>query len=138
MTISDQQDKIGVGWDVALVDLVLLTSIVVTGQRFVGPQVIAHYNPGLIKFRGTGTVKTLGYKSIKWLEGILTYDQWAYLSSTYCSNGISGLVTVYTNLGTSSYVRLNGIMVLPVPDTMQAKNWYTSAPVTIGRLQPAA
>ncbi len=138
MTIADQLDAIGAGWNVAEMSLTLLTSISVGGQKVFGPQVIPHYNPGLIKFKGTGLVKTLGYKSVRWLEGILTYDQWAYFSSTYCDNGLSGKVTVLTNLGTSSYVRLNAIMVLPVPDTMQAKNWYTAAPIMLTRLVPAS
>jgi len=138
MAISDQLDAIGVGWNVAQMSLTLLTSISVGGQKIFGPKVIPQYNPGLIKFKGTGLVKTIGYKSVKWMFGVLYYDQWAYFSSTYCDNGLSGKVTVYTNLGTSTYVRLNGIMVLPSPDTMQSNNWYVKAPVMITRLQPAS
>lgn len=138
MTISDQQDAIGVGWDVPLVSLTLLTSISVNGRKLFGPAVIAHYDPGIIKIQGDGQVKTLGYKSVKWTFGVLLYDQWAYLSSTYCSGGLSGKVTVLTNLGTATYTRLNAIMILPVPDKMQATNWYKNAPVELTRLAPAA
>lgn len=138
MTLSDQQDKIGVGWDVVLGSLTLLTSITVGSSKIFGPEVIRHYNPGIYKIQGDGIVKTLGYKSVKWVFGILPYDQWAYLSTTYCGGGVSGKVTVYTNLGTATYTRLNAIMILPVPDTMQGKNWYQNAPVELTRLAPAA
>lgn len=138
MTISDQQDKIAAGWDVVSGSLTLLTSISVSGQPIFGPEVIRHYNPGIYKIQGNGLVKTIGYKSVKWHFGILTYDQWAYLSTTYCSGGYSGKVTVSTNLGTSTYVRMNAILILPVPDTLQGKNWYQNADVELTRFAPAA
>jgi hypothetical protein len=138
MTIADQQDAIGVGWNVPLISLTLFTSILPTSDsmRFVGPEVTRHYNPGLIKITGTGKVKTLGYPSTKWLEGILTYLGYAYLSTTYCSGGLSGYVTVYTTLGTPTYVRRNAILILDAPDSYQGVNWYKTAPVHITRIQP--
>jgi hypothetical protein len=140
VTLSSQQDAIGVGWDVAQDSLTLLTSILPTGDsmKLVGPEVVPHFNPGLIKITGNGFVKTTGYKSVKWVEGILTYLGYAYLSATYCNNGLSGPVTVYTNLGTPTYVRVNAIMILDAPDSYQAENWYKRAPVHITRIRPAS
>lgn len=140
MTIADQQDAIGVGRNVPLISLTLLTSILPPGDsmRLVGPEVTRHYNPGLIKITGSGHVKTLGYKSTKWLEGILTYLGYAYLSTTYCGGGLSGDITVYTTLGTPTYVRMNAIMILDAPDSYQGINWYKSAPVHITRIQPTS
>lgn len=140
MTLSDQQDAIAAGWDVPLLSLTLFTSILPTSDsmKFVGPEVTPHYNPGLIKITGSGFVKTLGYKSTKWMEGILTYLGYAYLSNTYCSGGLSGKITVYTTLGSPTYVRVNAIMILDAPDSYQAQNWFKKAPVHITRIKPAS
>lgn len=138
MTLSDQADRIGVGWDVAFGSLTVLTSIVVSGQPIFGPEVIPHYSPGIYKFQGNGLVKTLGYQTVQWMFGILTYAQYAYLSTTYCGGGFSGKVTVWTNLGTPTYVRVNAIMVLPDQKNLQALNWYKKSAVDLTRIQPAA
>lgn len=138
MTIADQADKIGVGWDQPLISLTLLTSITVGSSKIFGPEVIPHYSPGIYKIQGNGLVKTLGYQTVKWMFGILPYDQYAYLSTTYCGGGFSGKVTVYTNLGTPTYVRVNAIMILPNQQDLQAQNWYKRAAVDLTRIQPAA
>ena len=136
---SDQLDAIGAGWNVPLISLTLLTSITPPGDSMplAGPEVVPHYDPGLIKITGSGFVKTVGFQKVDWIEGILTYLGWPYLSATYCNNGLSGPVTVYTNLGSPTYVRVNAILVIDAPNSMQSGNWYKKAPVHITRIKPA-
>jgi hypothetical protein len=126
------------GYNVAQGSLALITSITPGGdEAFSMPLVWPLYNPGETKARLSGTLYSSGYASIEWRFGRLTFLQWDYLSSTYCSGGLSGLVTVYTTLNNkSTYVRRNAIMTLKKPNELTSEGyWYTRAPVLFTKLE---
>lgn len=127
--------KIGVGYNVALGSLVDISSITPSGDMpFASPEVLPHFDPGLENVRGDGLTSYSGFQKISWSFGFLTYPQWVYLSSTYCNNSLSGKVTIYTTLATLSFVRMNAILILPKPTSLQAENWYKKASVDFTRL----
>lgn len=139
MTMTDELYALAAGYDVVIGSLVKLTTIIPSSDvAFAGPAGIAHYDPGLVKIQGDGEVRLVGFAKVTWLEGILTFPQYTYLSANYCNNGLSGPVTIYTTLGGVSYVRMNAIMTLRKPAEMQAQFWYKGASIDFTRLRPAA
>lgn len=121
---------IGAGYNVPLVSLTDIESIVVSSQVFAGPKVLPLYDDGEEKMRFNRQLFDGGYPSIDWEFGILYYPQRDYLSSTYCSGGRSGLVTIYTTLGSSTFVRVNAVMWIPKKIMMSAEYWFTKARIT--------
>jgi len=140
MTMTDELYALASGYNVPLGSLVKITSIIPGGdEAFAGPAGIAHYDPGLVKINGDGTIRLIGFAKVIWLEGFLTYAQLPYLSTTYCSGGLTGPVTIYTTLGTPTFVRMNALMTLPKPTDLQSRmSWYTKAGIAFTRLKPAS
>lgn len=136
--MADELYALAAGYDVPLISLVRITAISVSGNYFAGPQAILLYDNGEEKVVTNGLITDEGYPNVVWREGILFYEQYTYLSSTYCNNTRTGPVTIYTTLGGVSYVRRNAIMTLPKPKAMRGKIWYTDADIMFTRLRPAA
>lgn len=110
-----QDYRIGAGYNVALGSLVNIESITPVGdQRFLVVNSFGSYDPGAARVRADGTIYLAGYATVLWRLAALTFKQYEYLSTTYCSGGISGKVTIYTRLNAiGTYVRCNAILILP-------------------------
>jgi len=80
------------------------------------PRGRGEFNDGILKILADGTTARVGFKSFNWPVDILTYEQWDYLQSNYCTgSGISGPVTVRTRLVDGTYANYNATMILPDP-----------------------
>lgn len=101
---------------------------------FVGPSVIKHYDDGLVVPQLDGLDYTEGYAETTWTFGFLTFPQYAYLKSTYCGGGLTGKVTIYTTLGSTTFSRKNAIMKLKKPNEMRGTLWYVEAEVLFRKL----
>lgn len=132
--------SIGVGYDVPLLSLTRITSIVVPGtQRFGDPKATPKWDDGEPKIVLDGMVDPVGFQSIVWEFGFVLFPQYSYLRTTYCAGGLSGRVTIYTNVsGSATYQRLNAIMILKSPAAYQSEYWYKPVELTFTRLEAAA
>jgi hypothetical protein len=135
---SDQLESILAGWNQPLVNLVLLTSIVPSGdEAFVGVKSTGLYDQGLVAFDGDGNITTKGFRSTGWFLTRLTWLQYYYASITWCSGGLSGPVTIYTPLNSQNgtYTRMNAILVLPKPSELRSEYRYNEATFKMTRLK---
>lgn len=128
--------RIGVGYNVALVDLVNIELIIPTGDiAFYPPNGYWHHSPGVRKGRGNGLGFYAGYDSVRWQIDVVTQKQNQYLRDTYCSGGFSGQVTIYTRIGTIAYARFNAVMDLPeTQNERQLGNWFEGYQIVFTRL----
>lgn len=140
MTATAESYSIASGWDVALGSLVNVENITPTNDvPFDPPKGIPGYEEGNKKVRGDGLILTQGYANVTWHWTRLTYAQYAYLKSTYCSGGLSGQVTIYTTLGSASYSRMNAIMFLPMAKELRGEyGRYLEVDILFTHLKPAA
>ncbi len=132
--------KLAAGFNVALVNLVDITTIVPSGdEAFADPKVLPLYTDGIVKIRGDGLVTTQGYAAQPWYWTRLTYKQYYYLRTTYCSNGLSGPVTVLVNVGgNTTLTRMNAIMVLNTPKDLKSEFRFQDVMATFTRLKTPA
>lgn len=74
-----------------------------------------NFDEGIMRIRGDGTTYFTGFQSFTWPLDFLSYAQWAYLQTTYCTGGtgLSGKVTVATRLPGGTYANYNAVMILP-------------------------
>lgn len=129
MTVHPTEDyRIAANHNVALNSLVNIETIVPTNDRaFFAPQAYGFGTPGQLAFR---LYESLGFRrgfpSTGWLFQVATRLQYAYLSTTYCGGGLSGLVTIYTTLGGSgvTYARYNATLHLPAPIETPGGEFY--------------
>ena len=138
MTFNDQQEAIGVGWNVPQISLIRISSIKPTGDEyFADPKSTGLYNLGLAKIDGDGNVKLIGSRMAPWMFTRLTWLQWYYASATWCSGGLSGPVTIYTPLNSQNgtYTRVNAILVLPQPSELRSEYRYNEATFKFTRLR---
>jgi hypothetical protein len=138
MTLNDQQESIGVGWDVPLVSLIRISSIKPTDDEyFADPKSTGLYNLGMAKIDGDGNVKLIGFRMAPWGFTRLTWLQWYYASSTWCGNGLSGPVTILTPLNShnGTYTRVNAILILPNPSEMHSEYRYNDVQFKFTRLR---
>ena len=129
--------RLAPGYNVALDALTNIELIKPTGDiYFYPPRVYPTYNPGLYRIRGDGSVYLAGYGAQLWHFGVLTYAQYEYLRTTYCSGGFSGPLTIYTRLATVFYQRCNAMLILPKPaDSDDGRSpLYLKNPVQMTRL----
>ena len=135
-----QNNRIAAGWNVPLLSMPNIETIIPTNDRaFYPPTAYGHYSPGQQRIRMDGLVYMAGYPSLVWLFDVLTRLQQEYLRTTYCAGGFSGKVTIYTPLGTSTYVRMNAVMILPSPNATDGKFYaFKAYPVQMTRLAAAA
>lgn len=131
---------IGAGWNVALGSLVNIENIKPTGDRkFTAPRALQLYDEGERHIRGNGLLFSAGFAVQPWLFNGLTRAQYDYLSSTYCSSGFSGKVTIYTRWTGQSGGRYNAVMVLPKPaDLGDGIAVYKEVRVLMTRLTPSS
>lgn len=109
-----QQYKIASGYNVAAGSLVNIETILPTNDvYFYSPKALGFYDPGQEKVRGDGTILYAGFPYLYWEIDAITRAQDAYLKTTYCSGGFSGKVTINTTLGTTTFSRMNAVMILP-------------------------
>lgn len=121
-----EQYALAANHNVALVSLVNIETIKPTNDiYFHAPQAYGYGSPGLLGYR---LYWSLGYRRgfphVVWLLGVATRVQYEYLSTTYCGGALSGLVTIYTTVGKSTYARYNATMHLPAPDEAPGSEFY--------------
>lgn len=107
------------GWNVAANSLVNIETIKPTGDiyYFFAPKAYGYYDPGKRTVRGDGTITVVGFPTVAWIWDVVTRLQHEYLIATYSTGGntYSGKVTINTRLGTSTYVRMNAVIIIPKP-----------------------
>lgn len=97
-----------------------IESIVPSGDRaFFPPEGFNNFNPGQANVRGDGLTTRNGFPYCFWVFSAMTRKQVAYLRTTYCGGGYSGLVTIATRPDTIAYVNYNAVITLPDPDATQ-------------------
>lgn len=143
MTAPFYQYKIGAGYNVAANSLTNIESIKPTNDIyfFFAPKAYGFYDPGQRKVRGDGTILMVGFPVVTWEFDVITRLQHEYLIATYSTGGntYSGKVTINTRLGTSSYSRMNAVMVIPKPvETDGATYAFRNYRVLFTRLAAAA
>lgn len=145
MSIPLYSYKIGAGYNVASGSLVNIESIKPTGDKyFYPPDAFGSYRSGLRKTRLTDVDFLAGYASLVWRFDRLTRAQLYYLMSTYCSGGLSGLVTINTTTnvissGAPTYTRLNAVMHLPdLAEAQKNTTIFVHVPVQFRKLATAS
>jgi hypothetical protein len=104
--------------------LVALQAITPSGNiAFPPPTAKAFYNPGAIRFRGNGQAVHVGFPSQEWLMVWLTYEQHAYLKTTYCGGGYSGAITARTKYSTVAVANYNAVLVVPHESALVSFGW---------------
>jgi hypothetical protein len=118
--------KIAVGWD-NVAGLTTLEGLTVTDdiQPFIYPKGVKQFDAGIRKTRADGTDYFVGWGSTRWVFGVLTWRQWAYIKQTFCAGGYSGNVTVRTRTSGLTYANFNAVLKLPKEIELSD----TSAPV---------
>jgi len=104
------------GYNIALVSLLNIETITPTSDRpFYPPRAYGYSSPGQRKGRLNGLGFRAGFPVVEWHFSAMTRKQYEYLQSTYCGGwpSLSGLVTVYTTSGSSTYYRYNAVLDLP-------------------------
>lgn len=132
--------KLAAGFDVALGSMIDITTITPSGDEpFSDPKVLPLYIDGIVKIRGDGLVTTQGFAAQPWFWTRMTYKQYYYLRTTYCSNGLSGPVTVMVNVGANTTLtRMNAIMILSTPKDIKSEFRFQDVLVMFTRLKVAA
>lgn len=137
--MSYESYKIAAGYNVGSGSLVNIESITPTNDEpFAAPKALPLYDDGLPAVRGDGLITLRGFAAVTWQFGRLTFGQYSYLKSTYCGGGLSGLVTINTTLGGSTYSRMNAVMVLKKPKELHSEYRYTEAEVEFTKLEAAS
>lgn len=114
--------RIAATWNVALNSLTNVESLVPSNsRRFYAPVSEGLYDPGQYKIRGDGTIFLEGYPETVWRFDALHHLQYFYLRDTILSGAYAGKVTIYTRLATTTYSRMNAVMILPKPSELQWK-----------------
>jgi hypothetical protein len=93
--------------------LALVTALTTpSGFKFPAPRALGAYLRGVVQQRESGLLSIAGKPSIVWTWDVAETDEYyAYLSSTYCAGGLSGLVTVRTSTTQAgTYANFNAIM----------------------------
>ncbi len=127
MTVYPTEDyRLAANHNVALVSLVNIQTIKPTGDRyFPAPQAYGFGSPGQLGYRLYESLGfRRGFKRVVWLLHVASRPQYEYLSTNYCGGELSGLVTIYTTVGKSTYARYNATMSLPAPDEAPGSEFY--------------
>lgn len=121
--MSSQLYAIAAGSNIALNSLVNIESITPNGDtyHFFPLKAIGFYSPGNSNVRGDGLLAFNGFPSVIWYFDVVTRLQLSYARSTWCSGGWSGLVTIYTTTGDTTYARYNANLLISLYDTMDGK-----------------
>lgn len=98
--------SIGAGFDVPLIDLDLITSLVGADQDFLPVRTPGKHRRGELFIMANGRPRRSGFQSKQYTSGLMTLDQFEYISATYVD------VTVYGWLTTTTPVRFNAYLDL--------------------------
>lgn len=142
MSITPYEDyRIAAGHNVIIGSLVNIETITPSGDEpFAAPKAFPLYDDGQVHMKLNRLVFTSGFPNIQWLWTRLTYKQYLYLRSTYCSGGLSGFVTIYTTLadGLTTYHRMNASIVLKKMVDIKSEYRFQECPVQFVGLEAAA
>ena len=131
--------RIAAGHGVSIGSLVNIETITPSGDKpFYPPRSFGTYAPGTVRVRADGRLYIAGFASVVWRFSTLTRAQFHYLQTTYCGNGYSGLVTIYTRLeDATTYVRCNATMVLPLLNALDISGFlaFRDVEVAMQRLE---
>lgn len=105
MSNYDDIVSIAAGYDVALVDLDLITSLSVGGVPFERVLTAGRYNRGEKRITASGMPVRSGYPSMTFVSSFMTLAQYDYLVTTY-----EGAITAYSWLGSTTPVRYNAVL----------------------------
>lgn len=109
-----------------------------SGIPFPEPVARPNYTPGNHKIRLDGLDYVTGYAAHTWLMPFLDWRHYAYLQTTYCAGGYSGLVTIRTRYMSVAYANYNATLRIPTPDEILDKNvgwgYNNLIPLTFTRL----
>lgn len=97
--------SIGAGYNVALLDLDLISSIVGTDKAFLPVFTPGKYRRGEKRVRANGSPDRSGFKTKQLTSGLMTLAQFEYMIATY-----EGAVTLYGWLTTTTAVRFNAML----------------------------
>lgn len=133
MAVFDYQLTVGNNNAAGLVNI---ESITPSGDiPFPSPRARYNYSPGGKVIRGNGTEYRRGFPAQQWHMGTLTADQYAYLKTTYCAGGYTGLVTVRTRHVTATYANYNAVLNIPAEDELESGAFcYFDVVLTFTRL----
>lgn len=102
---------------------------------FIEPIARPNWNPGIQRIRLDVITYSAGFISQKWVMGILTFQQYDYLLSTYCGGGQSGHVTIRTRYRNHAYANYNATLHVPTPDELQSTGQgYQIVPLTFRKI----
>lgn len=136
---------IAAGYDVALVSLIRLTSVIATGDTmpFRAPSARGYYEQGKELTTLDGIAFYGGYALTGWFWAAMSWPQYVYLYSTILGGSFSGPVTIYTRLGplgsADTYYRMNAVLTLPQITAIDGK-FYAPRKIlaSLTRLRTAA
>jgi hypothetical protein len=100
-------ESIGAGYNVPLLDLDLITSIVGADKDFLPIRTPGKYARGEKKVMANGVPRRAGFASKQFTSGLMTLAQFEYLVANY-----EGQVTLYGWLTTTTPVRFNAVLDL--------------------------
>lgn len=99
--------SLGAGYNVALVDLDLITSILGDDQNFLPVRTPGKHRRGERHVMANGVPRRAGFQSKQYTSGVMTLAQFEYLVANY-----EGPCTFYGWLTTTEPVRFNAILDL--------------------------
>lgn len=82
-----------------------------TGKAFRSVRVNG-YAPGEARVRANGTIGLVGFPTVRWFCGGITWAQYAYLRDNILAGAYSGPVTIRTRLDDNDYYNCNAILTL--------------------------
>lgn len=140
MPINDEDYRIAAGYNVALVNLVVISSITPPGDiPFPPPKGLPTYDDGKVDAVLNGELQERGYAIASWFFTRMSYAQLSYLRTTYCNGGLWGLVTIYTQLeGAATFTRVNTIMHIKKAIEITSEYRYQNVVIEFTRLGLAA
>jgi hypothetical protein len=106
MPFYDDITAIGAGFNVALLDLDLITALVGADESFLPVRSPGKHRRGELFIMANGRPRRSGSQSKQFTSGLMTLSQFEYISATYVD------VTVYAWLTTTTPVRFNAYLDL--------------------------
>jgi hypothetical protein len=83
------------------------------------------FSGGIRRTRPDGLIYQAGFPSFDWVFGLLVWEQEELIRNTYCSGGVSGLVTARSNTDNDfdSFANYNAVLnVLDLAELTQGNN----------------
>lgn len=118
--------------------LVNLKTLVVSGIPFPPVQANEFASPGQLVERADGSVTFDGRPAVEWLLMAVDPVIYAYIRTTWCAGGYSGLVTVRTTLDGTIYANYNARLRVPVPTDLRmgdGAGWFDEVSLSFIRME---